>query len=167
MVGLWCGCCLPGVISLSNNPIISIGSIDLGVVLGLAVLLFMLLMAFCLGERGDSLLYMLVLAMMGTGVLSVVYGVIIVSDIFNGGARTYSLLWATQLITFTSLMLVGFLLVNMNEIGVTIYMIVAGILSYIPLAFDYTGSAPTTLIIIFIILGCLAWGGIYFNVRNR
>ena len=159
MVILWCAGFLPGLLVLKNDSVLGSYHI-LHIFWGIALLGYMIFFTLLDEESSGNYRWLMGLFILGTGVLGSISGGIAVYQFYNNGLR-HGVNWMAQMITFSSLMLISYMLISkMTDVGHSIYQIICTALSFIALAF---GTFSPTWIIIFIIAGYLGFLGLRYG----
>ena len=154
MIVLWCAGFLPGLLVLKHDAFYGQYHL-LFLFWGISLLLFMI--AFTLL---DSIKYILAILLLTTGVLGTIAGAICVYNAYNGHL-TFAIRWVAQMITFSSLMLISYVIISkFTNTGHSIYQIICTGASYLVLIFNHTGGFHQVLIIIFMIAGYLGFLGL-------
>lgn len=160
MVVLWCAGFLPGMLVLKND--MTYGGLHfLFLLWGISLLLFMITFTLLDVDSSNAFRWILGGLVLATGGLGTACGVITLINIFINGERTFAVMWVAQLITFSSLMLISFMIISwMTDVGHTIYQIVCTAACYIILVFDPLGWVGPAVIVIFLIAGYLGFMGL-------
>ena len=159
MIALWCAGFLPGLLTLKSDMVYgSWHLLFLG--WGIALVIYMILWTLTDDYSSSNFRWLLGAFVLGTGVLGTACGAIAVYNAYQG-ERGFALMWVCQMVTFSSLMLISFLIApKLTDVGHTIYQIVATAICYIVLLFNPAGDFAPVLIIIFIIAGYLGFLGL-------